>query len=341
MRVAVVCPYDLGLAGGVQQVASELVERLGRSGHEAWLVGPGDLPGARSVGSTVRVRANASSVPMALSPRVGGRVREALAGADVVHIHEPLIPLVSWAALQCPIPKVLTFHADAPGWAKALYRVLDRPFGRLIRSSVVTAVSPVAAASVPPGWGPIDIIPNALDVAAYSQSRERIVSRVTFLGRDDPRKGLDVVLRAWPVVREAVPAAELIVMGAHRPDTSEGVRFVGRVDESTKRDFLGSSSVHVAPNTGGESFGIVVAEAMAAGAAVIASDLTAFIDVMGGTGVHVPAGDSSALAAAIVHLLADPARASAAGEAGRRRAREFDWSNVTERYVSAYRRALG
>ncbi|MEX2278739.1 MAG: glycosyltransferase family 4 protein [Acidimicrobiia bacterium] len=341
MRVAVVCPYDLGLAGGVQQLTIELVDRLGRSGHDAWLVGPGHLAGARSVGSTVRIRANASSVPVALGPKVGKRVRTALTGADVVHIHEPLIPHVSWAALRTSIPKVLTFHADAPGWARALYRTLDRPIGHVMRSSVVTAVSPVAAASVPPRWGPVDVIPNALDVAAYAQDRERTESRVTFLGRDDPRKGLDVLLGAWPAVRAADPRAELVVIGGVRPEAPEGVRFVGRVDESTKRDLLASTTVHVAPNTRGESFGIVVVEAMAAGAAVIASDIPAFVDVMGGTGVHVPAGDSPALAAAIVDLLGDRARVAAVGEAGRRRAQEFDWSKVTERYVSAYARAVG
>lgn len=341
MKVAVVCPYDLGLAGGVQQLTIELVDRLGRSGHDAWLVGPGHLAGVRSMGPTVRVRANASSAPVALAPTVGRRVRAALTGADVVHIHEPLIPLVSWAALRTSIPKVLTFHADAPGWARLLYRNLDRPIGRTVRSSVVTAVSPVAAASVPARWGPVDVIPNALDVAAYSQEGDRTASRVTFLGRDDPRKGLDVLLRAWPAVRAADPRAELVVIGADRSDAPRGVRFVGRVDESTKRDLLASAVVHVAPNTRGESFGIVVVEAMAAGAAVIASDIPAFVDVMGGTGVHVPAGDSSALAVAIVELLGDRVRATAIGEAGKLRAREFDWSEVTERYVSAYARALG
>ena len=339
MKIAVVCPYDLGLAGGVQQLTVELVDRLRDAGHEAWLVGPGERDGARSVGPTTRVRANRSVVPVALARGVGKRTHAALAGADVVHIHEPLIPRVSTAALRSPIPKVLTFHADAPSWAAALYRVLERPL-RLGRH-VITAVSPVAAAVLPARWGPVEIIPNALDVATYAVDEQRLPHRVTFLGRDDPRKGLDLLLTAWPHIRAAVDDAELVVMGATRDTPPAGVRFVGRVTEEEKRRLLASSTVHVAPNTGGESFGIVVAEAMAAGCAVVASELPAFSAVMDGTGVHVPVGDAPALAQAVIGVLGDPAAARRHGEASRARAAAFDWSVVTDRYVAAYRRAVG
>jgi phosphatidyl-myo-inositol alpha-mannosyltransferase len=339
LKIAVVCPYDLGLAGGVQQLTIELVERLSDAGHHAWLVGPGELAGARSVGRTIRVRANRSVVPVALGPGVGRRTQAAVAEADVVHIHEPLIPRVSTSALGVPIPKVLTFHADAPRWVSALYRILERPM-RLGRN-VVTAVSPVAEAALPAGWGPVEIIPNALDVAAYASDEPRTPGRVTFLGRDDPRKGLDFLLAAWPEIRATVAGAELVVMGATREASVEGVRFVGRVSEDEKRKLLASSTVHVAPNTGGESFGIVVAEAMAAGAAVVASDLSAFTAVMAGAGVHVPVGDAAAISRAVIGLLADPESARRHGVAGRARAAAFDWSVVTDRYVDAYHRAVG
>jgi phosphatidyl-myo-inositol alpha-mannosyltransferase len=339
LRIAVVCPYDLSLPGGVQQLTIELVDRLCDSGHDAWLVGPGERADARSVGRSIRVRANRSVVPVAVGPGVGRRTQAAVADAEVLHIHEPLIPRVSTSALAVPIPKVLTFHADAPRWAAAMYRVVGRPMR--LAGGVVTAVSPVAEAALPAGWGPVEIIPNALDVAAYVSDEPRHPRRVTFLGRDDPRKGLDLLLEAWPDIRAAVDQAELVVLGASRDARMEGVRFVGRVTETDKRRLLASSTVHVAPNTGGESFGIVVAEAMAAGCAVVASDLPAFTAVMDGAGVHVPVGDVPAISRAVIGLLGDPDSARRHGEIARARAARFDWSVVTGRYVDAYRRALG
>lgn len=338
MRVAVVCPYDLGLFGGVQQLTIELVDRLAASGHDAWLVGPGVRNGAVSVGRTVKMRANASVVPLALGSGVARAVREAVDGADVVHVHEPLMPRVGTAASGLSMPRVLTFHADAPGWAHRFYRAA--PVRHRMRESVLTAVSPVAARALPPAWGPVTIVPNAIDTAAYAVEVERVATRVTFLGRDDPRKGLDVLLRAWPTVVERVPGAELVVMGAKRT-AGQGVRYLGRVAEDDKRATLASAAVHVAPNTGGESFGIVLAEAMAAGAAVVASDIPAFRAVVGDAGALVPVGDSAALADAVVGLLTNQAALERAAVAGRRRVRDFDWSVVVGRYVDAYAAAVG
>lgn len=338
MKIAVVCPYDLGAPGGVQQVTIGLVERLTDQGHQAWLVGPGRRDGARSVGDTVPIRANASVAPIALGPGVPQAVREAITGADVVHIHEPLMPRVSTAALVAGLPKVVTFHADAPRWVSAAYRLTPRSWRKAMAGSVITAVSPVAARVIPPSFGGVEIIPNGVDVAGFDTG-EKVAHRVAFLGRDEPRKGLDILLRAWPAVRAQIPHAELVVMGAHRTDPSPGVEFLGRVEEAVKRDVLSSAAVYVAPNTGGESFGIVVAEAMAAGAAVVASDIPAFTAVLGGAGTTFPVGDSHRLAAAIVRLLNDPAEATQVGLACRARAAAFDWPTVVDRYLAAYTRA--
>ena len=341
MKVAVVCPYDLGHPGGVQQLTIELVDRLERAGHEAWLVGPGSNPRAHTVGGTRGVRANASVAPIAIGAGVRRRVTAAIAGADVVHIHEPLMPRVATAALGSDHAKVATFHADPPGWARRLYRAAERPLRRRMQACEITAVSPVAASAIPAAWGPVQIIPNAIDVGAYTGAR-RIPGRVTFLGRDEPRKGLDVLLAAWPIVCAAMPDSELVVIGAERrSDAPAGVRYVGRVDDEEKRSLLASASIHVSPNTGGESFGIVLAEAMAAGAAVVSSNLPAFVAVTGGSGVHVPPGDHRALAAALVSLLGDTDRLRTLGEAARARAMAFDWSVVLSHYVEAYRRARG
>jgi len=337
MRIAVVCPYDLAAPGGVQQICAELVERLQASGEEAELIGPGE--GALG-GRIHRLSANRSTVPVSLDPRMGRRVRQALNGFDIVHIHEPFIPMVGWAALTAEAATVVTFHADPAGWTKSLYRLGAAMGRRALRGAELTAVSPVALAALPSSWRPIELIPNAIDVSAYEMAVERHPNRVVFLGRDDPRKGLDVLLEAWPSVRSHHPDAELVVVGTRRSDPVEGVVFLGRVDEADKRTALASAGILAAPNRGGESFGIVVVEGMAAGCAVVASDLPAFSHVLGGEGVLVPPGDSPALARTIVGLLSDPARSTALGNRARRAAARFDWSEVVGRYRVAYESAL-
>lgn len=344
MRIGIVCPYDLTAPGGVQQLTLELGARLRGAGLDALVVGAGDPAveapeGAQLVGKVSRFEANDSTVPMSLDPGVAARVRRILSGFDVVHVHEPLIPLVGWAGLRTGLPTVATFHAAPADWVPGLYRRL--PVRRLMRGCILTAVSQTAAAAIPEAWGPIGIVPNAIDVDSYAVDVERVPGRVAFLGRDDPRKGLDVLLEAWPAVRDAHPDAELLVMGADRPDRVPGVAFLGRVGGDEKRRVLGSSTVYVAPNTRGESFGIVVAEGMAAGCAVVASDLPAFRDVAGVTARFVPPGDSDELARAIADLLGDPDGSREMGERARSAARAYDWSEVADRYVRLYEVALG
>lgn len=346
MKVGVVCPYDLLLPGGVQQLCIELADRLRRGGDDSVVVGPGnpdkEAPqGSIAVGGAVGIRANDSVAPVTITPAAWRRMRRALADVDVVHIHEPLVPLAGWAALSVDKPKVLTFHADAPDWVAAAYR--STPWlSRAVEGSVLTAVSPSAGRSIPARWGNLRIIPNAVDVAAYRVNVERDPLQVAFLGRDEPRKGLDTALEAFSEVRTAHPGASLVVMGANRPGpTPPGVDFRGFVADREKRTLLASSAVFVAPNTGGESFGIVLAEAMAAGCAVVASDLESFRPVVGDDGILVPVGDSGALAEAVGGLLADPQRCRSMGEAARRRVARFDWDQILDEYRSAYQDAMG
>lgn len=338
MRVAVVCPYDLSRPGGVQHQVEGLVGRLREAGDEAWAVGPGcptDL--GVDTGGTVTIPVNGSASPIALGPSTVRRVRSAVSTADVVHVHEPFVPLVSPAALSSGRPRVLTFHADPPAWARSGYRLAAPALRRLVGSSVCTAVSDVAAAAVRP-IAPVEVIPNGLDVASYLPDGDGDPWQVAFLGRDDPRKGLDVLLEAWDEVQAGRPQARLVVGGAHRPGRP-GVEFLGRVDDPAKRRLLARSSVLVAPNLGGESFGIVVAEGMAAGCAVVASDLPAFRAVLGDTGILVPPGDPAALSGAIAGLLDEPDRARRLGVEARNRAGRFDWAAVVAAYRSAYLRA--
>jgi phosphatidylinositol alpha-mannosyltransferase len=232
---------------------------------------------------------------------------------------------------------VATFHADPRPWVRRLYRWI--PLGRL-RRSVLTAVSSTAADAIPPGWGPVEVIPNGVDTSAFDLPVGRVDRRVSFLGRDEPRKGLDILLGAWPAIRERVPLAELKVMGADRESALAGVTFLGRVTGGEKNRILASSQIYVAPNTGGESFGIVLVEAMAAGCAVVCSDLGAFRDVVGPNARLVPVGDTDRLASEVIDLLGDTEGARALGEAGRRAAARFDWEVVASRYREAYRRAV-
>lgn len=337
MRIGLVCPYDLGRPGGVQQLCRELGDRLVEAGHEAVLVGPGTGSGFVSAGETLGIKANRSMVPICLDPGAVSTTRAALDGVDLVHAHEPLIPLVGWAGLSLSaIPTVATFHADPPAWVELGYRWGGIVLRRRLRTVTLTAVSRVAASALPASWGRVTIVPNAIEASSYDLPVPRNQHRVVFLGRDERRKGLDVLLRAWPQIRRLHPSAELIVLGASRPDTSPGVEFLGQVDEETKRHTLSSCAVFAAPHLGGESFGIVVAEAMAAGCAVVASDLAAFRAVLDGAGLLIPPGDSTSLAEAIAGLLSDPARASAMGEAARQRAQAYDWSSVAGRYIEIY-----
>ncbi len=337
MRIGLVCPYDLGRPGGVQQLCLELKDRIDRAGHTAVLVGPGQGSGFTSVGKAFGIRANRSVVPLSLGPGSVSATRAALDGVDVVHVHEPLIPLVGWAGLgKGDIPTVATFHADPPGWARLAYRFGAPLVRSRLRRCALTAPSEVAASALPPGWGPVTIVPNAIDTSDYARPVPRHRHRVVFLGRDERRKGLDVLLGSWPQVRRLQPSAELVVMGADRPAVPPGVQSLGTVDEDTKRDILASALVFAAPHLGGESFGIVLAEAMAAGCAVVASDLAAFRRVLDGTGLLVAPGDPNALSAAIAGLLADPDRASAMGAAGQERAVRYDWSSVARRYLELY-----
>lgn len=341
MRVAIVSPYSFDHFGGVQDQAAQLGSWLREAGHDAWVVAPGSggPDGTIHVGAAVSVPANRSRAPITLDPRAVGRVRAAVAGADVVHVHEPFMPITSLAALiGSKVPIVGTFHADPGGLARAVYRGASWPLRRLAgRLAVATAVSPVAAASVE-RLVDLRLIPNGVDVDAYRDDLPK-ANRALFIGRDERRKGLQQLLLAWPLIRARVPEAELRVVGAERTSGPAGVTFLGRVDEESKRTELAEASVMCAPNTGGESFGIVLVEAMASGCAVVASDIPAFRAVIGGVGLLPPAGDVNALADAIAGLLADRGLARAMGAGARIAARRFDRAEVLASYLGAYRDA--
>jgi phosphatidylinositol alpha-mannosyltransferase len=233
---------------------------------------------------------------------------------------------------------VTTFHARPPAWVMKSRRLIPRSW---FRAAVLTAVSAEAAqlASV---LGEVEIIPNGLHCAGYVVDVPRQLERVVFLGRDEPRKGLRVLLQAWPRIMALHPQAELLVIGSSGDVAgTQGLRYAGRVTEDEKRRLLSTAAVLAAPNLGGESFGIAVAEGMAAGCAVVASDIPAFRALTGDTAVLVSPGDPAALAAALSNLLGNQVELERRALAGRARAGQFDWSLVLPAYLRCYERAAG
>lgn len=342
MRVGLVSPYDLGRSGGVQDQVIRLAGWLRDSGHTPVVVGPGtDGPdGAVLLGPTTVVTANRSDTPIILDPRIGRRISAVLTDVDVIHVHEPLMPAVSLAALRVKGPaKVATFHADPPRWVRRLYRRGRSGVRVAVRNAaVVTAVSPIAGSSID---GVVDyrIIPNGIDVARY-RTGPKIPGRVAFLGRDDERKGLPVLLDAWPTVRAAVPDATLGVLGATRDERTAGVEFFGWVGDEEKEAELGAAVVFCAPNLGGESFGIIVAEAMASGCAVVASSIPAFEHVAGSSARFARPGDSKELAQQIIAVLTDTGEAADLGGRALDRVQRFNGPTVAAAYIGAYEDAI-
>jgi phosphatidyl-myo-inositol alpha-mannosyltransferase len=365
VRVALVSPYDLTVPGGVQSHVRHLAAQLRAAGDEVVLLGPGREPGHLAVGSSVAVPFNGSVAPIALAPTAATRTRRLLRrlGPDVVHVHEPLVPMVGLAAaLSAVAPVVATFHA----WSDdaRLYR-LARPLGRRVldRAAIAVAVSPAAAAyhGAALGVAPdrFRIVPNGVEVARFQgvPPSTRVVdpSRETllFVGRLERRKGLEPLVRAFVRLRADRPRLRLVVVGegpegercrALVPaDLRDDVVFLGRVPDEDLPGCYRASDVYISPALGGESFGIVLLEAMAAGRAVVASDLPGYRSVVqdGETGVLVPPGEPAALAAAIGRVLDDPPRRARLAAAGERAAAAYDWSAVTATLRGLYREATG
>ncbi len=362
MRIGLVNPYSYDVPGGVQLHVRDLAEHLIAAGHDVSVLTPAEEdtplpPYAVSAGRAVPVRYNGSVARLAFGPVTNRRVERWLAeGAfDVVHIHEPMAPSTSVLALWATeAPVVATFHSSMEkarmvrGFTPMLRPAIDKITGRI-------AVSQDARRTVQRVLG-LDavVIPNGVYVERFQDPPPwpfGDVSQgptVAFLGRfEEPRKGLPVLLEAMPRILAAVPDATLLIAGPGEiadvaktlPDAvARSVRFLGMVSHADKVALLAGADVYVAPNTGGESFGIILAEALAAGSSVVASDLAAFTAVLGDppAGEVFPVGDHEALAAAVVRLLGDPARREELRTRGRQRAWAFDWSTVGAQIEAVY-----
>ena len=340
MKVALVSPYDIGRFGGVQNQVTLLAANLRERGHEVWVVAPGDSvrQPVRSLGKSMNWSVNDSTAPIKVNPVLVRRLRTAVADADVVHVHEPLMPFVGLATRWAGKPLVGTFHADPSRLIRSVYRYFLPLKWHLAGFSALAAVSDTAASAVT-GFGDVHLIPNGIATGGLPH-RDRVPERIAFVGRDDPRKGLDIALEAMVEVRRARPDAHLVVISPDAVPAQDGVSLYRNVDDDAKADLLASAEIYVAPNRRGESFGLTVAEGLAAGAACVVSDIPAFAAVVGDAARRVEPGSAGALRDAVVELLENRTKLRELAAAGRARAEEFSIDKTVDAYLPLYEAAL-
>lgn len=365
MRIGVVCPYSLEVPGGVQAHVLDLARALRGLGHEVEVLAPAaeetPVPDfVRSTGRSVRIRYNGSVARLAFGPVSYARVRRWIHDHDfdVLHLHEPVAPSLSLLALMMADgPIVATFHTSTPRSRSLIaFQAVLQPFLEKITARI--AVSALARRVQVEHLGADAVeIPNGVDVGFFANADPlpgypRDGGTVGFVGRfGEPRKGMPILLDAMRVLASEMTDVRLLVVGggdqdqlraAAGPQLADRLVLLGQVDDVTKARVLRSVDVYCAPNTGGESFGIILTEAMSAGAVVVASDLDAFRRVLedGRAGVLTPVGDSTRLAKALRSLLSDPARRVALAEWARRRVSAFDWSVVAGQVLRVYEQAI-
>ena len=352
LRVALFCPYSLTVFGGVQAQVLGLAAELRRRGVDARVIAPSDgpppEPGITTVGTTMRFPSNGSIAPIASSKAIAARTLEALRvfAPDVLHLHEPLSPGANHAALVgSDIPAVGTFHAAHPG-RNAWYETLTVPLRAMVaRLAARTAVSEEAQRNVETAFGEsCEILPNGVAVEVFADAVPWPAPRpaIMFVGRHEPRKGLAVLLEAFAGLdRDAVLwiAGEGPQTEALRRRGVPGVEWLGPVTDAEKARRLRAATIACFPSVEGESFGVVLLEAMAAGAAVVASNLTGYRTVAraGSEALLVEPDDAEGVREAIRRLFDEPAtRASLVAEAARR-ADEFSFGHLAERLLPIYR----
>ncbi len=354
MRVGLVCPYSLSLPGGVQGQVLGLARALRAQGHDARVLGPCDGPppetGVIPLGDSVATLANGSVAPLAPDIPCVLRTIRALRDEDfdVVHLHEPLAPGPTLTSVVfTSAPTVGTFHAAGTSAAYFYLRPLTRWLGRQI--SIRCAVSEDARhmASRALG-GDYVLMHNGIDIERFAKADvlPTDAPTVLFLSRHESRKGLAVLLEALPYLPDGVR----LWIASDGPETARlraqvagdfRVDWLGRITEEEKAQRLRSADVLCAPSLGGESFGMVLLEGMAAQTAIVASDLPGYRSVArdGKEALLVPPGDPQALAAAIRRVLEEPQVAASLIAGGEARAAEFSMDHLAERYVELYEQA--
>lgn len=368
LSIGIVCPYSFDAPGGVQFHVRDLAQALTADGHRVSVLAPADEetavpPNVTSAGKAVAIRYNGSVARLSFGPIMAARVRKWLEAGnfDVVHLHEPFLPSLGLLALwESESPVVATYHSSL-----VRSRALQVTFPFMRRSletiSARIAVSEDARrmlvdhmggdAIVIPNGVYVDYFADAAPIAKWQGTPS--APTIAFLGRlDEPRKGLQVLAAAIPKVLQEIPGAKFLIAG--KGDEGEAlaretlgplansVEFLGPISDEEKAALLKSVDVYVAPQTGGESFGIVLVEAMSAGAAVVASDLGAFRRVLaeGQAGLLFETGSSDALAKAILDALTDEAATADRRAFATDWVRQYDWSVVTRQIEAVYELAV-
>jgi phosphatidylinositol alpha-mannosyltransferase len=375
MRIAIVSPYSWSYPGGVARHIEALAASHRQAGHEVRIITPVDPPDPRStrlhggtapqerqldghivdLGRTVGIPANGAVSNLSLSPAAVQRLGEALAEGnfDVVHIHEPVVPLISWMALNCTSTAlVATYHTYS---TNRLTQGIANLFGarrRMRRLHARIAVSEAASWTARRFYGGrYSVIANGVELPAGGPPTKPFGSagklKLVFVGQAVERKGLPVLLSAFEGLRDHVDA-ELTIIGATADDVEpllvdpRGVTVAGLVDDAEKQRLLAEADLLVAPSLGGESFGMVLTEAFAAGTPVVASEIAGYRDVVddGANGVLVPHGDPLALAEALRDLALEPARRALLNGGAAASAAQYGWPLISEQTTQIYEQAI-
>jgi len=365
LKIGIVCPYGWDTPGGVQIHIKELTEWLIAKGHKVSVLAPvtdegeSTEPWVISAGRPIAIPYNGAVAKVIFGPLASSRVKQWIGSGDfdLLHLHEPAIPslslLAGWAADG---PLVATFHAagNSQKVANAIGTMLDPLIERI---TAKIAVSEIARETLKDRFNTeAVVIPNGIDTSKFEDIGFRaewaLPNTIGFIGRfDEPRKGLAVLLAAIPKIVREVPNLRVLVAGpGNAPDFEklvpvelrERITFLGRISELEKAQFFKSISLYIAPNTGGESFGIILAEAMASKAPIVASDLPAFIKLLDGgeSGALFASENAEDLAKTVSRLLENSQEREAIAIAGYEKAKSFDWDSVGQQILSVYEMAL-
>ena len=362
-RIGIVCPYGWDTPGGVQSHVRDLAEYLIREGHFVSVLAPAiddeNLPEyVTSAGRPIAIPYNGAVARVLFGPIAFSRVRHWISQGnfDVLHLHEPAIPSISllacWAAEG---PLVGTFHAAAKR-QKVTFAVAPFLEPVIEKLNARIAVSEAARETLTEHLDTDAIVvPNGIYASLYRDGT--LDSRWTgntvgFIGRfEEPRKGLSVLIDALPSIIAEIPDIKIFVAGPGesadtvkdmQPSLRSRFTFMGRISEHEKANFLASVGLYIAPNTGGESFGIILAEALAAGASVVASDIPAFDSLLGHGeyGTLFESENSQDLAAKVIELLKNAEGRKAIAERGKVYAQAFDWDVVADKIYDVYQMAM-
>jgi phosphatidylinositol alpha-mannosyltransferase len=363
LTIGIVCPYGWDTPGGVQNHVRDLAEYLISAGHNVSVLAPvideTKIPSyVTSAGKPIAIPYNGAVARVLFGPIAFARVRQWITQGnfDILHLHEPAIPSISllacWAAEG---PMVGTFHAAAKR-QKAIFAIGPILEPVIEKLSARIAVSEAARATLTEHLETdAVVIPNGIYADRYRDGipqQQWQGNTLGFIGRfEEPRKGLSVLVDALPIISRFAPDVRVIIAG---PGESEEVindidpqlrsrfTFLGRISEQDKANFLSSISLYIAPNTGGESFGIILAEALAGGATVVASDIPAFESLLnqGEFGELFESESSTDLAMRVIDLLRDQERRVNLGMAGKKHAQQFDWKVVANQIFSIYEMSL-